>query len=36
MEAEAPGAGYADGGRRFVRLLRPTADIIAVLTQKEQ
>lgn len=36
MEAEALGAGYADRGRRFVKLLHPTADIIAVLTRKEQ
>ena len=34
MEAEGLGAGYADRGRRFVRLLHPAADIIAVLTQK--
>ncbi len=34
MEAEALGAGYADRGRRFVRLLLPTADILAVRTQK--
>lgn len=35
MEAEVLGAGYADRGRRFVRLLHPAADIIAVRTHKK-
>lgn len=35
MGAEALGAGYADRGWRFVRLLHPTADIIAVVPQKK-
>lgn len=34
MEAEGLEAGYADRGRRFVRLLHPAVDIIAALTQK--
>lgn len=35
MGAKALGAGYADRGWRFVRLLHPTVDIIAVLLLKK-
>lgn len=36
MEAEVLGAGYADRGQRFERLLHPAVDIIAILTQKKE
>lgn len=36
MEAEVLGAGYADRGQRFERLLHPAVDIIAVLTKKKK
>lgn len=35
MEAQGLEAGYADRGRRFVRVLHPAVDIIAALTQKQ-
>lgn len=34
-EAEGLEAGYADRGRRFLRLLHPAVDIIGALTQKQ-